>query len=214
MSKRIGFIVLVLFIILSISIAYAETEVDLPTSAVTPAPTPDVAVYEFVFRDGIKFGMTMQEVLELEEVEPAYSMDGAILYDGVIAAGKEAEVCYLFEDDALIQIGVIFAESHTNENLYINDFEDVDDSLCAKYGEPVRDSQQFWSANTYKNDPDRWGFAVSIGDLAYGTEYMPNNYPNLWIKHILQGDNYEFTHMISYEYFDGTEEHTYNTDGI
>lgn len=197
MVKRMVSFVFFLGIVLGISAACAESDIS-----------------EFVFRDGIKFGMTMQEVCALEEAEPFYATNEVIIYDDVKAAGKAAEIYYLFENDSLNQIGIFFTESHTNENLYIRDFDAVDDSLCEKYGEPTRDSEQFWSANTYKNDPDRWGFAVSIGDLVYGTEYMPTNYPNLWIKHVLQGDNYEFTHMLSYEYSDGTEEHTYNTDGI
>lgn len=180
MKKFTALILVLTMVLCAFAHAFAFEE------TATIAPSSDDVALEFVFRNGIKFGMTMQEVRELEDIEPFYSTDGAIVYDDVKAAGKAAQVFYLFENNVLNQIGIYFTESHTNENLYINDFESVDDSLYEKYGEPIRDSEQFWLANTYKNNPDRWGFAVSIGDLVYGTEYKPINYPNLWIKHILE----------------------------
>lgn len=92
---------------------------------------------EFSFRNGIKFGMTKAEVLEKEDATLIGDISGELLAYSGTAAGKSASIAYQFVDGKLDSIGNIFSESHTNNNMYIDDYEAVEKSLAAKYGEPT-----------------------------------------------------------------------------
>ena len=168
---------------------------------------------EFTFRNGIKFGMSKSEVKALEEGTPAEEQSDAVLYANQEAAGKDASVVYYFEDGKLYLILVVFKEEHSNDNLFIDDFEDVDEALKTKYGTPYIDAKKMWSDDTYQSDPNDWGFAVRVGDLTYMTLFSICD-GTVEIMHALSGDNYEADHMLAYECSDFGPTETTNTSGI
>ena len=168
---------------------------------------------EFSFRSGIKFGMTKSEVKALEGGTPKQEEADALMYTNEEAAGKDASLIYYFEGGKLYLILVVFEEEHTNDNLYIDDFEDIDEALKTKYGTPYINAEKLWKDDTYKSDPNDWGFAVCVGDLIYMTSFSICD-GTVEIMHGLNGDNYEANHMLAYEATAYSPTDTTNTSGI
>ena len=164
---------------------------------------------EFSFRNGITFGMTMEQVISAEGSQPDDKDENNLLYTGQKSAGKCATILYRFVNNALYGIGVIFKETHTNDNLYIEDFESVDEALTEKYGEPSVDKVYQWKNNLLKNDPDSYGLAVSAGHLMIGSKWDFEKYT---IGHILQGDNFDISHNILYQ--DSSYQKAVDTSGV
>jgi len=72
-----------------------------------------------------------------------------------------------FYKDELIQISCLFPdEDHKNLNDYIKDYENLKKYLIEKYDDPTEEGIE-WKKDKYRNEPDKWGLAVSKGDLHY-----------------------------------------------
>ena len=164
----------------------------------------------FIFRDGIEFGMTMNEVINCEEGKPAKNQNNTLIYTNQKSAGKDSGSMYYFDDNGkLYSIYVIYDEEHTNDNLYIADFESIDASLEKKYGNSAIDRYYKWSNSLYKDDKENYGFALSIGYLGiYSLWYLSD----VKITHMLIGDNFNINHVIEYVPHEYTE--TKNLEGI
>lgn len=59
-----------------------------------------------------------------------------IVYESSVA-GKDALLVYYFCNEGLYEARYILTESHSNDRLYIDDYNDVKKALTKKYGEPV-----------------------------------------------------------------------------
>ena len=153
------------------------------------------------------WGMTKSEVLQAE-AKGLSEMDIGNLAGVKDVSGREAIVSFEFENGKLYDGMIIFTDEHTNENLYIDDYNSIKNALCEKYGEPVTDWQD-WSDDLYRDDPDEWGFAVSLGDVAFYTTWKTETTE---IAQILTGDNFEVTHFINYR--DVNYEQSADTTGL
>lgn len=144
------------------------------------------------------WGMTVEETKKLEAAKPDREDKEARGLDMIVYIGKaDALSCaygYIFADDKLVEGRYRFIEKHTNNNQYIEDFNVIKASLVEKYGKPKSD-ETIWYNNLYKSDPNEWGFAVSLGHLAFQAVWQT---ANTKILLQLQGDNYEFTHLLQY----------------
>ncbi len=105
-----------------------------------------------------------------------------------------ATFAYCFADSQLVEGRYLITDEHENRNLFISDFERIDTSLAEKYGKATA-ARSAWSNKLYKDDPDEWGLAVSIGHLAYQTEWEQ---PGMKITHQLRGDNFKVWHLLYY----------------
>ncbi len=117
-----------------------------PTPAPTPSPTPEptkapapVGYDEsqpFEIRNGIRFGMTKDEVTGRmrEQGAEAYPSDGlAEIHCDVLLLGElEADLCYAFWEDALYSV------SYTLRDTDVSAFLLLAEHLQVKYGAPVR----------------------------------------------------------------------------
>ncbi|MCZ6864664.1 MAG: hypothetical protein O7D98_03505, partial [Candidatus Dadabacteria bacterium] len=61
-------------------------------------------------------------------------------------------------------------ERSADEMGYIRNYLRIKELLSLKYGEP-RIDQEIWANASYKDMPDRRGFAVYIGHLSYKTKW-------------------------------------------
>ena len=113
-------------------------------------------------------------------------------------AGNDALVIYTFASGMLVRGVILFQETYSNENNYLNDFYEIKELLTKKYGPPKggNDKSSFiWRNDLYSDDSDRWGFAVSIGHIVL---------QNVWetsetdIILNLSGDNYQIQHRVQY----------------
>lgn len=121
---------------------------------------------------------------------------------------RDTDIVFMFENGKLYQGIIAFTDTHTSENLYIKDFENIKKSLIEKYGEPDEDGQQ-WISSEYKNRPSKYGKAVANGSMKYSTVWR-NEHTQILLS--LVGDNGNIALGITY--LDMGYEYTINTDGI
>jgi len=108
--------------------------------------------------------------------------------------GMSAFIGYYFADNALTRARYLILESHSDDNLYIGDFESIKSRLAEKYGAPSRD-QKIWSNELYKSDPSHFGRAVAAGHVAYVAEWYPSE---TTIQLLMRGDNFKITIAVEY----------------
>lgn len=109
-------------------------------------------------------------------------------------AGLDCLIVYYFAENRLTRARYLFTEDHSNNNLYISDFEIVKSQLSQKYGQPIRD-ELIWSNDLYKDDSSHYGMAIAIGHLQYVVEW---SLPETYIQVLLQGDNFKINHWVEY----------------
>ena len=145
------------------------------------------------------WGMSQEQVKEIEKNEFYQKSKNQatglnmLLYKGP-AGGHECLIAYYFAENQLVQGRYAFAEKHSNENLYIDDFREIKSSLTEKYGKHTEDNV-IWRNSLYKDDISDWGLAISIGHLAFETIWT---LPETKVMHQCKGDNYDITHILNY----------------
>lgn len=115
-----------------------------------------------------RWGMTpaqvkASETLKPEEEAPETYFSNTITYSTKVV-GRPVKLVYYFINDELAGTAYTFQTIHSENNPYINDFNEVNKILNSKYGEPLQESK-IWERDTYKNSPKDYGLAVSVGDL-------------------------------------------------
>ena len=145
-----------------------------------------------------KWGMKKDKVLSTEKNKPIGASPEnqyfLVRYAGEIA-GMKADYGYYFLDDILVRGGNILGEKHYNKNQYITDYNKLKEILTRKYGSPIR-LNSFWFNDLYKNDPQDYGRAVSIGHLGFESDWETDR---TLIRLTLRGDNFNIS--ISLYYF-------------
>jgi hypothetical protein len=89
----------------------------------------------------------------------------------------------------------MFIQEHSNKNSYINDYDEMNETLKQKYGVP-KETKKTWLNDLYRDDYDSWGFAISLGHLAYYSVYETES---TTITILLQGENYDISHGVEYK---------------
>ncbi len=102
---------------------------------------------------------------------------------------------YYFAENQLVEGRYIFIEKHSNKNLYIEDFNEVNNNLVEKYGKSSS-SNTIWRDDLYKDDYSDWGTAISVGHLVFELKWI---FIESMITHRLSGDNYKITHVLDYK---------------
>jgi len=145
--------------------------------------------------DGISFGSSRDEVIKVLG-EPIKKRPTYYFYKDKINLLKTDKFFY-FHNNLLYQVGYTFIEEHTNENLFIDDFNGIEDLLIQKYG-PTTKHHKKWIDDLYKDDLSKHGFAISLGDLTIGSFWQ---FDNFRIAHVLSGDNYNINHVLIYQQY-------------
>lgn len=148
-----------------------------------------------------KWGDT-QEYVESIEGEPSSEDDMKdvnahyIAYDTTVA-GKDALLAYYFCDDGLYQTRYILTEKHSNENMYIDDFNTVIDALKKKYGEPDTEWERWQDDDKKDYYSGKKGDALSYGYLNYYTWWEDiNNRTDVFAS--MSADNYVISTTIDF----------------
>lgn len=111
---------------------------------------------------GTKWGMSPEEV---KTAIPDVEWQGrVILFYLDTLAQKDAAVIFIFTQDKLARVAIVFAEKYINRNNYILDYQELKEILSQKYGKPIED-KTYWKNNLYKDDPDDYGIAIAAGHL-------------------------------------------------
>ena len=143
---------------------------------------------------GTQWGMSLDEVREIEEAKLIQEKPDRLIYDTKIA-DMDAFVIYTFHQDKLKDAGYIFHQDHSNKNVYIDDYDKTKNLLTKKYGNPDS-AEVVWHNDLYADDPDQYGFAVSIGHLEL-ISIWENDEQVIYCS--LRGDNYTIAHTIRYD---------------
>ena len=139
------------------------------------------------------WGMTKEQVKATEDSQPKIERENILIYKGKVAE-LDADIAFIFADRKLVRAKSLFLAQHTNQNDFISDFDTVKKVLKDKYGSPKKEDA-FWSDDLYKDEPQRWGFAVSLGHLSYFSIWDDEK---TIITLSLRGENYEISHAVEY----------------
>lgn len=140
-----------------------------------------------------RWGMTQAQVKASEKGKPTVDNETELDYLDTVD-NLEANVGYIFVDDKLVNAGYLILEKHTNDNMYITDYNGIKEILTRKYGSPIKD-QVGWKNNLYRDDPEQYGFAVSVGHLVMNSEW---DTPDTHIQLTLHGDNFKVSLIVIY----------------
>lgn len=117
-----------------------------------------------------------------------------IYYFSDFVAGISCDVAYIFTNDKLSMAKYLFNPTHSNKNDFIKDYQDLVNLMTDKYGKPGYNTTE-WSNFLYKDDPDDYGFAVSLGHLLYIAGWYGQTTE---ITVALYGENYKISLIIEY----------------
>lgn len=147
---------------------------------------------DFTFRK-TKWGMTPAEVKASEPLKLAKEFESLLVYKTNVI-GKDVFVVYFFTDNQLTRARYALAESHSNKNDFITDYDDFKKILIKKYGNPEKD-ESFWKNDLYKDDYSHWGTAISMGHLVYFSTW---NTKDTKISNMLMGENFDIDCIVEY----------------
>ena len=147
---------------------------------------------EFNFRK-TKWGMPIAQVKSSEPLDVAKENENLLGYKTNVI-GKDVFVAYFFVDNQLVRARYVLAESHTNKNDFITDYNDFKEILTKKYGKP-KQNETFWRNDLYKDDYSDWGTAISLGHLIYLSSWETQDTE---INNMLMGENYDISCIVEY----------------
>lgn len=186
--KKILSCVLMLCLILMSACAFAEEPTD---TAETMEILPDFK--SFYWGDS-KETVVKTEGTPLHEGKMT-ALDAEYIVYETTAVGLDVLLGHYFCDDGLFQVRYILTETHSNEALYINDYETFRDALTKKYGKPLLDYEN-WTNDSKKNYyADDKGSALCYGYLTYSTLYCTDR---SCIQMGMSADNYDITMTVDY----------------
>jgi hypothetical protein len=144
------------------------------------------------FRDA-EWGMSKEQVKPLEKTLPLYTKDESIIYRGKVA-NRPVEIIFIFKDNKLTRGIYKFTTNNVNNNIYINDYDRISESLELKYGKPEK-RNVIWVNELYKEKKGYHGNAISMGHLILESYWSVDK---TIILHKLSGNNGIIDHSISY----------------
>lgn len=143
------------------------------------------------------WGDSKQLIKQLERRSDVIDEGDYLSFNDEVAL-LSCRVIYSFTDDKLSGGMYGFNIEHSNDNKYMDDYEELVDLLSNKYGEPIRGGKDnaIWHDDFYQDDYSHWGLAISLGQLVFLSSWET---PNSEISCILSGDNYEINLSILYK---------------
>lgn len=141
-----------------------------------------------------KWGYSKYQVLSSEKLKPMIDTNNIIGYETTIA-GMKCLIGYIFANNKLTRSKYVFEEEHSNLNDYIVDYEMLKGFLNKKYGNYSNKDDAFWLNDLYKDDVQQRGFAISLGQLFYQSNW-PTQKTNIDL--LLSGENYKISLVIEY----------------
>lgn len=187
MMKRLQAFVLV-FMLIFASCACAES-----TNPAEPAETtPDFK--QFYWGDSKETIIAVEGDPALEGQMTAVNAE-YIAYE-TTAVGLDVLLAYYFCDEGLYEVRYILTEKHSNNSLYIDDYNTFKAALTKKYGTPILDKENWENDSKKSYYADRKGTALCYGYLTYSTFYWTDR---SLITMNMSADNYDISMIVYYE---------------
>jgi len=109
--------------------------------------------------------------------------------------GLQTYVGFIFVDNKLVRTVYLFNESHLlNKNLYIDEFDRIDELLQTKYGEG--DKEEIWKNTAFKYDESDHGDAISYGHYEIYIRWEIQG--KTTISHSLKAGDTDIEHAVRY----------------
>lgn len=153
-----------------------------------------------------KWGIDKESVRKLEG-EPLQENDSGMVYLDEVAT-YPVDVFYNFSDGKLIDGLYTFTQTHSNDNLYYDDYKNLVKIYTQKYGEPAKQAEQ-WSDELYKGNKAKIGMAVSAGHVMFASFWETESTE---VSVNLYGDNFKI--YLTALYVDKNYESKVDTNGI
>ena len=156
-----------------------------------PSPAPTNTNYDFRISN---WGDSMESVIQ-KEGEPDYQFaeTESIVYNDIELLSFNSNLTYLFQNKQLSSASYDIKDTHTNNQLYIDDYEKIKEELNKKHGEPINPDDEKWTGDLWKDDP---GMALMMSELSFSSVYTKEG--KVSIIHSLSCDNFEIKHYIYY----------------
>lgn len=142
---------------------------------------------------GVPWGSSRDQVIAAMGRQPRNSDDRSLVFDDQIA-GMPANSTFLFSNNQLTRGRYFFTAKHTYENKHIEEFNDIEEILKRKYGEPST-SDTTWHNNMFKYVYKDYGLAVSLGQMSMLAGWKIGC---VKFTHTLSGGNGQIHHTIEY----------------
>jgi len=126
--------------------------------------------------------------------KPADGEDGHTLFYRENVGRYSALLMLSFVNGHLSGATYSLEEKHSNDNAYLEDFDQLEPVLIEKYGKPYY-SGKAWSSSLFKGDPSHYGTAIATGQMQQSSDW---NLDRTTIRHLLIGDNFKIHHLIGY----------------
>ena len=140
-----------------------------------------------------RWGMTQEEVMASENLEPAEKSPQTLKYN-ITIMGRNIDLYFTFVEDKLISAHYRLKDNYLNSYHFINAFNDFKAALEKKYGTPM-DERTLWKNSFYRDDLAKWGLAVSLGHLEYDSSWETEKTA---IKCSLREENYDVLCVVDY----------------
>lgn len=164
----------------------SEVEEAPEENAVIVTENPD-------FRN-VKWGMTREEVKVREDAELIADIDEGLMYSTELTT-LDMFLCYYFDNEGRLYQAIYGPNyEHSNDNLYITDYEGLKENLSKMYGKPDND-RDIWVNSLFQGDPEYYGLAISTGDYTRIAQWKTGKTE---INLVLSGDNYEVLLNLGY----------------
>ncbi len=121
-----------------------------------------------------RWGMTQSDVISSEEkMDPVERTENMITYKTQIS-NKNVLLNYLFAQDTLVGAFYKLDDNYLNSDHFIQTYLQFKQVLTKKYGPP---SEEFtnWLNDTYRNNRNKWGLALSLGHTEYAAFWKTQN---------------------------------------
>ena len=142
--------------------------------------------------------MSKSDVIAAEQREPSDASENLLVFSGRIS-NLSCEIIYVFVGGVLTRSKYWITETHSNDNRYFSDYENLRGLLSKKYGDPDNGEEWMsditWLNDLYREDYEDWGMAVSIGDMNCIASWE-TKFTNVLLG--LTGDNYDVHLAIEY----------------
>ena len=141
----------------------------------------------------IPWGSARKSVMKTTGVEPGY-LGGQLTGRETGLLGLDFLTFYYFSDDKLVRGRYVLSGEHSNQNDFIQDYQEIKAALETKYGPPETD-EIIWRNEGYRDDANQYGYAISLGQLTYKADWEGED-TDITLQ--LSGDNYKITVFLEY----------------
>lgn len=142
---------------------------------------------------GVPWGSSRERVIAAMGKQPRYSDDRGVVFDDHIA-GMPVRATFLFSNNQLTRGTYLFTAKHDYENRYLEAFNDIEEILKRKYGEPAI-SDTTWHNNMFKYVYKDYGLAISLGQMSMLAGWKIGC---VKFTHTISGGNGQIRHGIEY----------------